>query len=98
MMRLLCAVVLSTLSATAAAAADPPARPNIVIIFCDDLGYGDLHCYGGKEMQTPNLDRFAKEGLRLTSCYAGHPNCSPSRTALMTRTRIVPSSLASTSP
>jgi arylsulfatase A len=59
-------------------------RPNIVLVLADDLGYGDLHCYGGKEMQTPNLDRFAKEGLRLTSCYAGHPNCSPSRTALMT--------------
>ena len=59
-------------------------RPNIVLVLADDLGYGDLHCYGEKDMQTPNLDRFASEGLRLTSCYAGHPNCSPSRTALMT--------------
>jgi arylsulfatase A len=59
-------------------------RPNIVLVLADDLGYGDLHCYGGREMHTPHLDRFAAEGLRLTSCYAGHPNCSPSRTALMT--------------
>src|SRR5262245_6550292 len=71
-----CAVVL-----TGAATAE---RPNIVLVLADDLGYGDLHCYGEKTMQTPNLDRFATEGLRLTSCYAGHPNCSPSRTALMT--------------
>jgi arylsulfatase A len=63
------------------AAAD---RPNIVLVLADDLGYGDLHCYGASDQQTPNLDRFAAEGLRLTSCYAGHPNCSPSRTALMT--------------
>lgn len=59
-------------------------RPNFVLVLADDLGYGDLHCYGAKDQQTPNLDRFAAEGLRLTSCYAGHPNCSPSRTALMT--------------
>jgi arylsulfatase A len=59
-------------------------RPNFIVVLDDDLGYGDLACFGSKEVQTPNLDRFAKEGLRLTSCYAGHPNCSPSRTALMT--------------
>lgn len=65
-----------------AAAAGP--RPNFIVILCDDLGYGDLRCYGNAEMITPNLDRFAAEGLRLTSCYASHPNCSPSRTGLMT--------------
>lgn len=59
-------------------------RPNIVLVLTDDLGYGDLGCYGNAELRTPNVDRFAKEGLRLTSCYAGHANCSPSRTALMT--------------
>jgi arylsulfatase A len=59
-------------------------RPNIVLVLCDDLGYGDLACYGAKDVQTPNLDKFASEGLKLTSCYAGHGNCSPSRTALMT--------------
>jgi arylsulfatase A len=59
-------------------------RPNIVLVLADDLGYGDLACYGAKDIQTPNLDRFASEGLRFTNCYAGHANCSPSRTALMT--------------
>lgn len=59
-------------------------RPNIVVVLADDLGYGDLGCYGSKMAKTPNLDRLAAEGVRFTSCYAGHPNCSPSRTALMT--------------
>jgi arylsulfatase A len=62
----------------------PAARPNVVLVLADDLGYGDLACFGAKDIQTPHLDRFAREGLRLTSCYAGHANCSPSRTALMT--------------
>jgi hypothetical protein len=52
-------------------------RPNIVLVLADDLGYGDLACFGSKDVQTPNLDRFASEGLRFTSCYAGHGNCSP---------------------
>lgn len=58
--------------------------PNIVLVLADDLGYGDLGCYGAADVRTPQLDRFAAEGLRLTNCYAGHANCSPSRTALMT--------------
>lgn len=59
-------------------------KPNILLVLCDDLGYGDLACFGDKTLRTPNLDKFATEGLRLTSCYAAHGNCSPSRTALMT--------------
>lgn len=59
-------------------------RPNILIVLCDDLGYGDLACYGNNVVKTPNVDRFAKEGMRLTSCYAAAPNCSPARTGLMT--------------
>lgn len=59
-------------------------RPNIVLVVADDLGYGDLACYGAKDLHTPNLDRLAGEGVRFTSCYAGHANCSPARTALMT--------------
>jgi arylsulfatase A len=59
-------------------------RPNILLVLADDLGYGDLACFGAKDVQTPNLDKFASEGLRFTACYAGHANCSPSRTALMT--------------
>ncbi|HZN35441.1 MAG TPA: sulfatase-like hydrolase/transferase, partial [Pirellulaceae bacterium] len=77
-------LALSGLFACLAAAAAAAERPNIVLILADDLGYGDLHCFGAQDVQTPNLDRLAAEGLRLTSCYAGHPNCSPSRTALMT--------------
>jgi len=59
-------------------------KPNIILALADDLGYGDLACYGAKDIKTPNLDRLAAEGLRLTSCYAGHANCSPARAALMT--------------
>ena len=59
-------------------------RPNILVVLCDDLGYGDLACYGHPVIKSPNIDRFAQAGLKLTSCYAAHPNCSPSRTGLMT--------------
>lgn len=76
------------LLAAALVAAAPPlpaaSQPNIVLVLCDDLGYGDLGCFGDPTLRTPNLDKFATEGLRLTSCYAAHGNCSPSRTALMT--------------
>jgi arylsulfatase A-like enzyme len=66
------------------AAAEAPARPNIVFILADDLGYGDLGCYGQKQIRTPNLDRLAAEGMRFTQCYAGSTVCAPSRCALMT--------------
>jgi arylsulfatase A-like enzyme len=59
-------------------------KPNIVFILADDLGYGDLGCYGQKLIQTPNLDRLASEGIRFTSTYAGSTVCAPSRCALMT--------------
>ena len=63
-----------------------PARdkPNIVFILADDLGYGDLGCYGQEKIKTPRLDQMAREGLRYTSHYSGHNICSPSRCALMT--------------
>lgn len=60
------------------------ASPNIVIIVSDDLGYGDLGCYGGKEIRTPHLDALARDGVRLTSAYAAAPVCSPTRAALIT--------------
>lgn len=60
------------------------ATPNIVVVLADDLGYGDIGCYGHDVIQTPHIDRFAAQGLRLTSCYSAHPNCSPARTGLMT--------------
>lgn len=70
--------------ATAALAGAPPQPPNFVIVLCDDLGYGDLGCYGSRHIRTPNLDRFAREGVRFTDCYAAAPVCSPSRAAMLT--------------
>ena len=65
-----------------AAAADPP--PNVVILFADDLGYGDLGCYGHPTIRTPNLDRMAAEGVRFTDFYVSSAVCSASRSALLT--------------
>ena len=59
-------------------------RPNIVVILCDDLGYGDLECFGHPQIKTPNLNQFAQDGVRLTSCYSAAPVCSPSRVGLLT--------------
>ena len=59
-------------------------RPNIIFILADDLGYGDLGCYGQKTIRTPNIDRIAAEGVRFTQCYAGSTVCAPSRCCLMT--------------
>ncbi|HXK59904.1 MAG TPA: arylsulfatase, partial [Acidobacteriota bacterium] len=59
-------------------------QPNIVLILADDLGYGDLGCYGQKRIKTPNLDRLAAEGIRFTQAYAGSTVCAPSRCCLMT--------------
>ena len=58
--------------------------PNIVLVMCDDLGYGDLACYGSPTVKTPHIDAFAKRGMRFTNFYSAAPNCSPSRTGLMT--------------
>jgi arylsulfatase A-like enzyme len=59
-------------------------RPNIILIVADDLGYGELGCYGQKVIQTPELDRMAAEGMRFTQFYAGATVCAPSRSVLMT--------------
>lgn len=59
-------------------------RPNIIFIYADDMGYGDLGCYGARAIKTPNIDRMASEGIRLTSFYSVSPICTPSRAALMT--------------
>ncbi|MFK8162889.1 MAG: arylsulfatase [Lewinella sp.] len=59
-------------------------QPNIIFIMADDLGYGDLGCYGQEVIRTPELDQMAKEGMRFTDCYAGSPVCAPSRSVLMT--------------
>jgi arylsulfatase A-like enzyme len=59
-------------------------KPNIIFILADDLGYADVGCYGQKLIQTPNIDKLAKQGTRFTQCYAGNTVCAPSRCALMT--------------
>ncbi|MBQ0050305.1 MAG: sulfatase-like hydrolase/transferase [Bacteroidales bacterium] len=59
-------------------------HPNIIYIMCDDMGYGDLGCYGQKLIETPNLDRMAEEGMRFTQAYAGSPVSAPSRACFMT--------------
>jgi arylsulfatase A-like enzyme len=68
----------------AAAACGQSAKPNIVFILADDLGYGELGCYGQKKFGTPNIDRLAQQGMRFTQFYAGSTVCAPSRSVLMT--------------
>ena len=84
--RLICRFIVSFLAAFALAPASFAAeqRPNLIWIMADDLGYGDLGCYGQKVITTPNLDRMAREGLRFTHFYAGATVCAPSRSVLMT--------------
>lgn len=67
-------------------AAQPPAarQPNLVVILADDIGHGDLGCFGQKQLQTPRLDRMAAEGMRLTQFYAGGATGVPSRRVLLT--------------
>ena len=60
------------------------ARPNIIYIMCDDMGYGDLGCYGQPYISTPNIDRMARDGMRFTQAYAGAPVSAPSRACMMT--------------
>ena len=59
-------------------------KPNIIVFLADDLGFGDLGCYGNPIIKTPNIDKFAKEGVLLTDCHSGGTICSPSRAALLT--------------
>ena len=83
-MRIVIALVLLVIAATAPGRAQTDRPLNVVIILADDLGYGDLSSYGHPTIRTPNLDRMAAEGQRWTNFYAGAPVCSPSRAALLT--------------
>jgi arylsulfatase A len=78
------AIALLALVPFAATASAADKRPNVVIFLADDLGYGDLGCFGHPRIQTPNLDAFARQGVRLTQCYAACAVCSPSRSAILT--------------
>lgn len=75
---------LGSTAGAAAVAAQTGRKPNVILIVADDLGYGDLGCYGQTKVRTPNIDRLATEGLRFTQAYAGSTVCAPSRCALMT--------------
>src|SRR5690606_1853330 len=72
------------LYATAQTGPSSDRAPNVVVILADDLGYGDLGCYGHPTIRTPHLDRMAAEGLRFTQFYSAACVCTPSRAALMT--------------
>ncbi|HVJ69655.1 MAG TPA: arylsulfatase [Caulifigura sp.] len=65
-------------------AADPPSKLNVIFIMADDLGWGEVGCYGQEKIPTPNIDRLAREGLRFTQFHSGAPVCAPSRCVLMT--------------
>ena len=77
-------VVLALFASTQSALAQDRAKPNIIYILADDLGYGDLGCYGQKTIRTPNIDRLAAEGMKFTDHYAGSTVCAPSRCVVMT--------------
>ncbi|MFP6612390.1 MAG: sulfatase [Pirellulales bacterium] len=78
------ALALLILPPAAFAAADRPAKPNILFIMIDDLGWMDLHCQGNERLHTPNIDRLAEQGMRFTDAYAAAPVCSPTRAAVLT--------------
>lgn len=81
---LLILLLSTTLSSQEPPTMPQPTRPNIIIFMCDDLGWGDLGCYGHDVIQTPHLDRFARQGMLFTDCHAGSAVCSPSRAAMLT--------------
>ena len=82
--RLPAVLLLLVLPIPILAANTPEPQPNVVVIFCDDLGYGDLGCFGHPSIRTPNLDRLSREGQKWTQFYAAASVCTPSRAALMT--------------
>ncbi len=81
---LMVVAVMTTLCHRSQPATGNGSRPNIVVIYCDDLGYGDLACFGNSEIRTPNIDRMAAEGMKFAEFYSASPVCSPSRAALLT--------------
>src|SRR5262245_28433797 len=84
MWKILIVAVAALLAAPPAPAVAAGDKPNLVIIFADDMGYADMACNGGKDVVTPNLDKLATEGMRLTSFYVTQGQCSPSRASILT--------------
>jgi arylsulfatase A-like enzyme len=76
--------LLAVTELDARGAETPQRRPNIVVILADDLGYGDLSCYGGEDIRTPHVDRLLSSGMRFDNFYANCPVCSPTRASLLT--------------
>src|SRR5688572_20901384 len=76
--------ILASLIISASHQAQAQRPPNVVLVMMDDLGYGDLGSYGATDVRTPNIDRLAREGVRLTDAYANGPVCTPTRAALIT--------------
>src|SRR5690606_29902637 len=76
--------VVAGLPCSSSASAAPAARPNVLLILADDLGWSDIACYGAPDIRTPELDRLASQGVRFTQFYANGTECTPSRTALLT--------------
>jgi arylsulfatase A-like enzyme len=81
---LLTSIILFLIGVNAHAQSRKGALPNIIYIYADDLGYGELGCYGQQKIKTPNLDRLAQEGMRFTQHYTSMPVCAPARAMLMT--------------
>jgi arylsulfatase A len=81
---LLAALAICLASTGRGRADGPPRHPNVIVILADDLGYGDLGCYGATKIETPHIDRLAREGMRFTDAHAPASVCSPSRYGLMT--------------
>ncbi len=77
-------LVLGPTNCLKAAEVDSDQRPNIIFLLADDMGFGDLGCFGSSVIQSPNLDRLAQQGVKLNQCYAASPNCSPARTGILT--------------
>ena len=77
-------LIANACSLHAAASQEQGRSPNVILIVVDDLGHGDLGCYGSKQIRTPHIDKLAQEGARLTNCYANSAMCTPTRAALMT--------------
>ncbi|MDA8958695.1 sulfatase-like hydrolase/transferase, partial [bacterium] len=76
--------LISSILTVAILVAQADRKPNIVFILADDLGYGELGCYGQKKIRTPNIDQLASQGIKFTHHYTGAPVCAPARCVLLT--------------